>query len=192
VRYELNLRATSEPGAGRERLRAALARRDFIETAADRFELSLPGGALRVAPEGPSGWDALEQARAAAGFVVDFPMGLSDADGRKAIDTAFSLAGECGFELFDPQLGQCLADKDRERVVESWRRSHSFHFEVAGRTDLGVDLPSAPAPQRHSSARLKILLALLGLGVLAVLLLRSCLGQLLDQAMNPPAASAKP
>ncbi len=193
MRYELILRAVSESSGNRDGLGASLLRRGFLETTADHFELALPGGVVRLAPSAAGGWDAQADAqRTSQSLTLDFPLGLSDADGRRAIDAAFDLAQENGLELFDPQMGECLHEKDRERVFENWRRSHAFQFEVAGRTDLGVDLPSAPAPKTSSNTRIKILLLLVGLCVLAVLVLRSCLSQLLDRAMNPPAAGAKP
>lgn len=193
MRYELIMRAASGWSGDHDGWRASLVRRGFSESAPEEFALALPGGVVRIVPSAASGWDAQADTQRTAGSrTLDFPLGLSDADGRRAIDAAFDLAQENGLELFDPQMGECLRANDRERVFENWRRSHAFQFEVAGRTDLGVDLPSAPAPKTQSHTRIKILLLLVGLCVLAVLALRSCLSQLLDQAMNPPAAGAKP
>jgi hypothetical protein len=175
VRYELYLRrpAGSEPLTG-NRAQNVLAGQGLLPSEGALGEIELGQGRLRA--EAYAGGDGID---------FSFPLGLPDAEGDRAVQIVMNVKEELQASLFDPQLGSLVARADLERILQSWREAHAFHFGVAGTPDLGPGAPSTPQRSSGIPTRIKLVL-ILGIGILAaVFLFRTCFNRWMEKQMDP-------
>jgi hypothetical protein len=177
MRYEIYLRM---PDGGDpptpERIREVLAGQGLQPSEGALGEIDLGQGALRA--------EAYPQGE---GIDFSFPLGLPDAEGDRAAQIIMNVKEELVANLFDPQLGSLVARADIERILQSWREAHAFHFGVAGTPGLGAGAPSVPHQSSGMPTRIKLVL-ILGISILvAVFLFRTCFNRWMERQMNPPA-----
>jgi hypothetical protein len=192
VRYEIYLRMPegSQPLV-KEKAVEVLSKQG-LETGGDALgKLDLGQGDLRAEAHTKSDWDAAESSQETTdrllGINFSFPLGLPDAEGDRAVQIILNAKEQLAASLFDPQLGTLVARADTERIIQSWRQSHEFHFSIAGTPGLGSSAPTTSHPSSGIPTRIKIVL-LLGICIVAaVFLLRNCLGRWMEKEMNPPA-----
>ena len=134
------------------------------------------------------GQGVLRAEKYAEGDGVDFsfPLGLPDAEGDRALQIIINVKEELTANLFDPQLGSLVARSDLERILQSWKEAHAFHFGVAGTPGLGGGAPSAPQKSSGMPTRIKLVL-ILGISILvAVFLFRTCFNRWMERQMDQP------
>jgi hypothetical protein len=176
MRYEIYLRMPegAEPPSP-EKIREVLSGQGLTPAEGVLGQIDLGQGVLR-AEKYPDG----------AGVDFSFPLGLPDAEGDRALQIIMNVKEELAATLFDPQLGSLVARSDLERILQSWREAHAFHFGVAGTPGLGGGTPSAPDKSSGMPTRIKLVL-ILGIGILvAVFLFRTCFNRWMEKQMNPP------
>ena len=176
MRYELYLRmpeGTDPPTE--EKIQAVLSGQGLLPAEGTLGEIELGQGVLRAEayPDGD-------------GIDFSFPLGLPDAEGDRAVQIILNAKEELVANLFDPQLGSLVARADMERILQSWREAHAFHFGVAGTPGLGGGIPSSPHPSSGMPGRIKLVL-ILGISILvAVFLFRTCFNRWMEKQMDPP------
>jgi hypothetical protein len=176
MRYELYLRmpeGTDSPG--QEKIQEVLAGQGLTPSEGVLGQIDLGQGILRAEkyPEGE-------------GVDFSFPLGLPDAEGDRALQIIMNVKEELVANLFDPQLGSLVARADLERILQSWREAHDFHFGVAGTPGLGGGLPSSPDKSSGMPTRIKLVL-ILGVSILvAVFLFRACFNRWMEKQMDQP------
>jgi len=159
--------------------------------------LDLGHGKLAAAVYSGSDWDAAiaaapaeavttsdDRAMPIAGINLFFPLGLPDAEGDTAVGRVLAVASALGVAAYDPQLGSLVSGADHERIVNAWRQSHDFQFDIAGNTDLGA---GAPTPAYHSRTTIPSrykLMAIIALAILLVIMMvRSCVERWIEHDM---------
>jgi hypothetical protein len=187
----------------REKVRGALDKKGFVSREGTPALLSLGQGDLRAEeylgsdwdrqpPAGPSGAAAAQPATGCQGLNFSFPMGLSDAEGERAIGVVLDLSEEFVGNLYDPQLGTTVRRSDHERISMSWRQSHSFHFGVAGTPSLGSALPTEPPQVSYTWGKIKILLVVAAVLLVGILIFRTCFSRWMEAALDAPSPVASP
>jgi hypothetical protein len=180
MRYEIYLRfpeGSAPPTA--ERIQKALADQGLLPGEGVQGEIDLGQGKLRA-----------ESSAQGAGIDFSFPLGLPDDEGDRAVQIVMNLKEELQANLFDPQLGSLVARADTERILNSWRQAHAYHFGVAGTPDLGSGAPSTPSHSSGMPTRIKLVL-ILGVGILAVIFIfRTCFNRWMERQMDPPPPTA--
>jgi len=179
MRYEIYLRTPegTEPSSP-DKIQEVLAGQGLEPSEGVLGQVDLGQGVLRA--EKYADGDA-------EGVDFSFPLGLPDAEGDRALQIIMNVKEELTATLFDPQLGSLVARSDLERILQSWREAHDFHFGVAGTPGLGGGGPSAPDKSSGMPTRIKLVL-ILGIGILvAVFLFRACFNRWMEKQMNPPA-----
>jgi hypothetical protein len=176
MRYEIYLRMPegADPPS-RERIQEVLSGQGLAPAEGVLGQIDLGQGILR-AENYPDG----------EGVDFSFPLGLPDAEGDRALQIIMNAKEELVATLFDPQLGSLVARSDLERILQSWREAHDFHFGVAGTPGLGGGAPSAPQKPSGMPTRIKLVL-ILGISILvAVFLFRTCFNRWMEKQMDQP------
>jgi hypothetical protein len=176
MRYEIYLRMPegAEPPSV-ERIREVLSGQGLTPAEGFLGQIDLGQGVLR-AEKYPDG----------DGVDFSFPLGLPDAEGDRALQIVMNVKEELTATLFDPQLGSLVARSDLERILQSWKEAHAFHFGVAGTPGLGGGVPSSPDKSSGMPTRIKLVL-ILGISILvAVFLFRTCFNRWMEKQMDQP------
>ncbi|HUT99810.1 MAG TPA: hypothetical protein VM425_00055 [Myxococcota bacterium] len=194
IRYEIYLRTDEnmEP-LTEQRAVPALRAAGFEPVEGKLGQLDLGHGKLAAAVYSGSDWDATpaeppttsdDRAIPIEGINLSFPLGLPDAEGDTAVGRMLAVASALGVAAYDPQLGSLVSGADHERIVNAWRQSHDFQFDIAGNTDLGT---GAPTPAYHSRTTIPSRYKLMAIIALAILLLimmvRSCVERWIEHDM---------
>jgi hypothetical protein len=180
MRYEIYLRMPegADPPSP-ERIQEVLAGQGLTPAEGVLGQIDLGQGVLRAEEYADGEGDA-------KGVDFSFPLGLPDAEGDRALQIIMNVKEELTANLFDPQLGSLVARADLERILQSWREAHAFHFGVAGTPGLGAGEPSAPQKSSGMPARIKLVL-ILGIFILvAVFLFRTCFNRWMEKQMDQP------
>jgi hypothetical protein len=176
MRYEIYLRMPegADPPS-QERIQEVLSSQGLAPAEGVLGQIDLGQGILR-AENYPDG----------QGVDFSFPLGLPDAEGDRALQIIMNAKEELVATLFDPQLGSLVARSDLERILQSWREAHAFHFGVAGTPGLGAGAPSTPKKSSGMPTRIKLVL-ILGISILvAVFLFRTCFNRWMEKQMDQP------
>jgi len=96
--------------------------------------------------------------------------------------------------VFDPQLGGPVAQGDLGRVIERYGEDSSYHVHFAGnaedaRQGIAAAKEADPYRQPRASVQVKVLLGLVGLGLVAWLFFRACvISPMMNQLAGDQAA----
>lgn len=201
ISYEIYLRtAEGDEPLNEQRVIDALRTADLEPAEGKLGLLELGHGRLTAEAYTGNDWDAAaatetEQQDARGqlyGINFSFPLGLPDAEGDTAVARILSVAAGLGVVAYDPQLGSQVTQADHERIIDAWRRSHDFHFDVAGNTDLGAGIPSRASPTRPVIPTRFKLMAVIALAILlVVLMVRSCVERWLEHDMYEATESSE-
>jgi hypothetical protein len=176
MRYEIYLRMPegADP-PGQERIQEVLAGQGLEAAEGVLGQLDLGQGVLRA-----------EKYTDGEGVDFSFPLGLPDAEGDRALQIIMNVKEELSANLFDPQLGSLVVRADMERILQSWRSAHDFHFGVAGTPGLGGGAPSSPQKSSGMPTRIKLVL-ILGITIIVVIFLfRTCFNRWMEKQMDQP------
>ena len=176
MRYEIYLRMPdgADP-PGQERIREVLTGQGLTAAEGILGQFDLGQGVLRA-----------EKYADGEGVDFSFPLGLPDAEGDRALQIIMNVKEELAASLFDPQLGSLVARSDTERILQSWKEAHAFHFGVAGTPGLGAGAPSDPHKTSGMPTRIKLVL-ILGISIIVVIFLfRTCFNRWMEKQMNQP------
>jgi hypothetical protein len=173
MRYEIYLRlseGTDPPTEGR--LQEIFLGQGLAPAKGALGEIDLGQGKLRA-----------EAYKEGDGIDFSLPLDMPDSEGDRAVQIIINVKEELAANLFDPQLGSLVTRADTERILQSWRETHAFHFGVTKTPGLGA---GTPHPSYGMPTRIKLVL-ILGIGILAsVFLFRTCFNHWMEKQMTPP------